>query len=411
MGLVIRTPEGVLLHIADYKFDDNPVLDKPADVDTMERLGREGVLCLLSDCLGVTSEGHTKSESTLTDTFIDLFGRAGNRQILVTTMSSNISRMYQIMNAAVKYGRKIVPSGRSVEQMVDVARRLGYLPFPDDFFIKEQSSRNYPQSELVYLIAGCYGQQGSSLDRLSRDEHESITLKGEPMVIFSGDPNPPGANITVEKVMDNLTLKNCEVIYSEIQDDLHVSGHAVKGDIERMIRLINPKYHVPIGGTITKMRAYTNTVSKMGISKNRVFECLEGDSVEFSQGNAKKGPHYDTEPVYISGGKTNELNPIVVRDRNQLCNEGVFVVAIPVSSEGHILSEKLEIITRGFIYVKDSKELMNKSKKFIDKKIKGTKNNSGEISDMKRKLERDIGKYLRKETRNTPMVIVHFITI
>ena len=411
MGLVIRTPEGVLLHIADYKFDENPVLDKPADVDFMEKLGKEGVLCLISDCLGVTSEGHTKSESTLTGTFQELFSRAGKRQILVTTMSSNISRMYQIMSAAADHGRKIVPSGRSVEQMVDVARRLGYLPFPDDFFIKEQSSRSYPQSELVYLVAGCYGQPGSSLERLSRGEHESITLKGEPMVIFSGDPNPPGADISVEKVMDNLTLKNCEVIYSEIQNDLHVSGHAVKGDIERMIRLINPKYHVPIGGTITKMRAYTNTVAKMGISKNRVFECLEGDSVEFFDGKAKRGPHYETQPVYISGGKTNELNPIVIRDRNQLCTEGVFVVAIPVSRDGHILSEKLEIITRGFIYVKDSKELMDKSKKFIIKKLKGIKSSGGDISNIKRKLEKDVGRYLRKETRMTPMVIVHFITM
>jgi ribonuclease J len=411
MGLVIKTPEGLLLHIADYKFDENPVLDKPADVDAMQKLGQEGVLCLISDCLGVTSEGHTKSESTLTETFLELIGRAGNRQVLVTTMSSNISRMYQIMSAAMKYGRKIVPSGRSVEQMVDVARRLGYLPFPDDFFIKEQSSGNYSQSELVYLIAGCYGQPGSSLDRLSRGEHESITLKGEPMVIFSGDPNPPGADITVEKVMDNLTLKNCEVIYSEIQDDLHVSGHAVKGDIERMVRLINPKYHIPIGGTITKMRAYTNTVSKMGVSKDRVFECLEGDSVEFFQGRAKKGSHYETDPVYISGGKINELNPVVVRDRNQLCNEGVFVVAIPVSKDGNILSDKLEIITRGFIYVKDSRDLMEKSKRFISKKIKNIKSGKGDISKLKRKLERDVGKYLRKETRMTPMVIVHFITM
>lgn len=411
MGLVIKTPEGVLLHIADYKFDENPVLDKPADVNTMERLGREGVLCLLSDCLGVTSEGHTKSESTLTNTFHDLFARAGNRQIIVTTMSSNISRMYQIMNAAVNVGRKIVPSGRSVEQMVDVARRLGYLPFPDDFFIKEQTSRDHLQKDLVYLVAGSYGQPGSSLDRLSRGEHESISLVGEPMVIFSADPNPPGADITVEKVMDNLTLKNCEVIYSEIQNNLHVSGHAVRGDIERMVKLINPRYHIPIGGTITKMRAYTNTMMKMGIQKNRVFECLEGDSIEFSNGVAKKGKHYETKPVYISGDKLNELNPIVVRDRGQLCSDGVFVVAVPVSKEGQVLADKLEIITRGFIYVKDSKDLMDRSKKFIIKRFNASKALKKDPSDTKRKLENDISKFLRKETKMSPMIIVHFITM
>lgn len=411
MGIVIKTPEGVLLHIADYKFDENPVLDKPADVDTIERLGKEGVLCLLSDCLGITSDGHTKSESMLAGTFHELFARAGKRQILVTTMSSNISRMYQIMDAARKLGRKIVPSGRSIEQMIDVARRLGYLPFPDDFFINEQDSSSHFQDELVYLIAGCYGQPGSSLERLSRGEHESIVLEKEPMVIFSGDPNPPGADITVEKVRDNLTLKNCEVIYSEIQNNLHVSGHAVKGDIERLVKLINPRYHIPIGGTITKMRAYTNAMKNLGISKDRVFECLEGDSVEFLNGHAKKGKHYDIKQVYIGGNKVDELNPIVVRDRNQLSSEGVFVVAIPSSKEGQIYADKLEIITRGFIYVKDSKDLMDRSKKFISKKIGSSKSGKKDPSDFKRKLENDIGKFLKKETRMNPMVIVHFITM
>lgn len=411
MGYAIRTPEGIVLHIADYKFDDTPVLDKPADVETMQRLSKEGVLCLLSDCLGVTSEGHTKSESTLTDTFIELFGRAGKRQILVTTMSSNISRMFQIMNATQRYGRKIVVSGRSIEQMVDVARRLSYLPFPDDFFVKEQVSGKYPQEELVYLIAGCYGQPESSLGRLSRGEHESITLEDNAMVIFSGDPNPPGADITVEKVMDALTLRNAEVIYGEIQDDLHVSGHAVKGDIERMTKLINAKYYIPIGGTITKMRAYTNLLGKLGIAKDRVFEMLEGDSVEFSYGSAKKGSHIQVKPVYMGSNKIEELNPIVVKDRNQLCNDGVFVVAVPVTKKGNVLTDKIEIITRGFIYVKDSKELMGKSKKFIGKRINRLNSKKGDITEIKKKLENDIGDFLRRETSMTPMVIVHFITI
>lgn len=411
MGIVINTPEGVLLHLADYKFDEKPVLDKPADVDTMERLGREGVLCLISDCLGITSEGHTKSESTLASTFHELFARAGNRQILVTTMSSNISRMYQIMDAAMKINRKIVPSGRSVEQMIDVGRRLGYLPFPDDFFINERESTSHDQKDLVYLIAGCYGQPGSSLERLSRGEHESIVLQNNAMVIFSGDPNPPGADITVEKVRDNLTLKNSEVIYSEIQDNLHVSGHSVRGDIERMVKLINPRYHIPIGGTITKMRAYTNVMVNLGIPKENVFECLEGDSIEFSNGRAKKGKHYETKQVYISSNKVDELNPIVVKDRSHLSSEGVFVVAIPVSKEGNVLSDKLEIITRGFIYVKDSKELMDKSKKFISKRIHNSKSSKKDPSDYKRRLENDIARFLKKETGMYPMVIVHFITM
>jgi ribonuclease J len=411
MGLAIRSPEGLVLHIADYKFDETPVLDKPADIASIERYGQEGVLCLLSDCLGITSEGHTESESTLNDTFGKLFDRAGKKQIFVTTMSSNISRMYQIMNATQKIGRKMVTSGRSIEQMVDVARRLGYLPFPDDFFINEKECQKFDQGELVYLIAGCYGQSGSSLGRLSRGEHESISLERDAMVIFSGDPNPPGADIMVEKVMDALTLKGANVIYGEIQENLHVSGHAVKGDIERLTKMVNARYFIPIGGSITKMRAYTNVLNSMGISKDRIFECLEGDSVNFLSNKATPGSHVEVKPVYMGSNKLEELNPVVVRDRNQLSSDGVFVVAIPISKTGQPMLDKIEIITRGFIYVKDSQELMNNSKKFIGKRLGKLNSGKRNISDVKKKLENEIGNYLRKETSMQPMVIAHFITM
>jgi len=411
MGFTIRCPEGLFLHIADYKFDATPVLDKPADVDTIKKLADEGVTCLISDCLLVTQEGHTKSEQTLTDTFFKLFERAKGRQLFVTTISSNVSRMYQVMEAAKKYGRKVSPSGRSIEQMIKVARSLGYFPFPDDFFVREQDSHKYNQGDLVFLIAGCYGQPGSSIFRLSKGRHESISLREDAMVIFSGDPAPPGTDVLVEKVMDALTLRGAEIIFGEIQDNLHVSGHAARGDIERMVKLVHPKYFIPTGGSITKMRVYTKLLGTLGFPKKSVFECLEGDSVEFSGGKAKKGKHYETKPIYVDGGKTKKLDPIVVDDRNQLCKDGVFVVAIPVAEKGNILANKLEIITRGFIYVKGSKELMGESKKFVAKKVNKIGGNIKNGSDHKRKLESDIRRFLYKKTGMDPLVIVHFITI
>lgn len=411
MGFTIRCPAGLFLHIADYKFDATPVLDKPADVDTIKKLADEGVTCLISDCLLITVEGHTESEQTLTNTFHKLFERAKGRQILVTTISSNVSRMYQVMDAARKYGRKISPSGRSVEQMVKVARNLGYLPFPDDFFVREQDSHKYNQGDLVFLIAGCYGQPGSSLFRLSKGEHESILLQDDAMVIFSGDPAPPGTDVRVEKVMDALTLRGAEIIFGEIQDNLHVSGHAARGDIERMVKLVHPKYFIPTGGSITKMRVYTKFLGTLGFPKSSVFECLEGDSVEFRNGSAKKGKHYETRPIYVDGGRVKKLDPIVVEDRTQLCNDGVFVVAIPVAKKGNIMPDKLEIITRGFIYVKQSKDLMGESKNFISKKVNKMGSNIKNVADHKRKLESDIRRFLYKKTGMDPLVIVHFITI
>lgn len=411
VGLAIKTPEGVVLHMADYKIDWTPVLDKPIDLGTIAEFGKKGVLCLLSDCLNVTAEGYSRSEMTLESTFTEIFKESVGRQIFVTTISTNLSRMHQIMSSAVKHGRKIVLVGRSIEQSVSVARRLGFLSFPDNVFVKDGDSSNHPQSELAYLIAGCYGQEGSALGRLSRGEHDNIKLSDNALVVFSADPNPPGVEFDVEKVMSALTLSGAEVLYSKIQNNLHVSGHGTRGDLLAVAALIKAKYYIPIGGTITRMRAYTNMLKELGIGKERVFECMEGDCVEFSGGKAKKGQKTETKPVYIDNTGKSEVNPVVIRDRDQLSTDGVFVVVIPSSSKGVFYPEKAEIVTRGFIYVKGSKELMDKSKQFITKNFDKNALRSKDWQEYKRKLESKIEDFLHKETRSSPMVIVHAITV
>jgi ribonuclease J len=411
VGLAIKTPEGTVLHIADYKIDWTPVLDPPIDLSSIGEYGKKGVLCLLSDCLNVTTEGYSRSEMTLSSTFSDIFKESQGRQVLITTISSNISRMFQIIDAAVKYGRKIVLVGRSIEQSVSVARRLGYLPFPDDTFLKDGDSTKYPQGDVAYLIAGCYGQEGSALARLSRGEHDTVQLAENALVVFSADPNPPGVEFDVEKVMSALTLLGGEILYSKIQDNLHVSGHGAKGDLMAVASLTKAKYFIPIGGTITRMRAYTNMLKELGIGKEKVFECMEGDCVEFSNGKGRKGQKLETKSVFIDNNGTGEVNPVVIRDRDQLSTDGVFIVVIPASSKGDFFPEKAEVVTRGFIYVKGSRELMDKSKQFIirnfDKGVAKSKN----WQTSKRKLESRIEDFLRKETGRRPMVIVHSVTV
>lgn len=411
MGLAIKTPQGTVLHMADYKIDWTPILDKPIDLVKIASFAKEGVLCLLSDCLNVTTEGYSKSESSLTGTFSDLFENSGKRQILITTISSNISRMSQIISAAHKHGRKVVLSGRSIEQSVSVARRLGYLPFEESIFVPEEDAMSYPQGDLVYIIAGCYGQQGSSLDRASRGEHKNITLENNAMVVFSADPNPPGVEQAVERVMSTLTIAGSEVIYSKIQDNLHVSGHGTKGDLMAVASIVKPQYYIPIGGTITRMRAYTNMVEELGVSKDRVFECLEGDVVEFTSSGAKKAQKIPTQPVYIDANNVDEVNPIVLKDRDHLSTDGVFVVFLPVSSDGNLMPDKVDIVTRGFIYVKGSQEFMDKCRKFITKEINKAVEKNKDWSNTKRKLELEIENFLRKETSRSPMVIVHSVIV
>lgn len=419
MGFAIRTPQGLIVHMADYKIDWTPVLDKPIDLAQIALLGREGVLCLLSDCLGSTAEGYSKSESTLNQTFFDLFEEAKERQIFVTTISSNISRMYQIIKGAIEHGRKIVIAGRSMEQSVGVARSLGYLPFSDDVFVKDSDAQGYLQKDLIYIIAGCYGQQGSGLDRLSRDEHDKLHLEKDSMVIFSADPSPPGVGEAVEKVMDNLTLHGAEVIYGKIQDNLHVSGHGTRGDLTMIASIVKPKYFIPIGGTITKMRAYTNMIVGLGFKRDQVFELLEGWSVEFLDGHARVGDKVAVKPVFVDGTNVGDVGPVVIKDREVLSSDGVFVVIIPMSKEPQsgVLSQgggvvgKIDIVTRGFVYVKESKALMGRSRDVVNKVLDKYADKLGDWGFVKNKIEREIEKFLYRETGRSPLIIAHSLYI
>ena len=411
MGFAIRTPQGLIVHMADYKIDWTPVLDKPIDLARIAILGQEGVLCLLSDCLGSTHEGFSKSESTLNHTFFDLFEDAKDKQIFVTTISSNISRMYQIIKAAVAHGRKVVLAGRSIEQSVLVARNLGYLPFSEDLFVKATEAVDFLQKDLVYIIAGCFGQQGSALDRLSRHEHANLELEKNAMVIFSADPNPPGVAEDVERVMDNLALNGVEVVYSKIQDNLHVSGHGTRGDLTTIAAVVKPKYFVPIGGTITKMRAYTGMVKELGVEEDHVFELREGDCLEFVDGSASKGGHIDVKDVFVDGRNVGDVGPEVIKDRGQLSSDGVFVVVVPLSKDNKVVAGKVDVITRGFVYVKESKALMGRSRDVVNKSLDRNKDKLADWGLVKRRIETDIEKFLFKETGRHPLIIIHSITV
>lgn len=410
MGFSIDTPQGKILHIADFKIDWSPVLDDPIDIATISKYGSEGVLCLLSDCLGANTEGYSRSEQTMKHIFHDLYEQAEGRQIMITTISSNISRMYQMIDAAVKEGRKVVLGGRSIVRSVEIARELGFLPFASDVFVDHRKSAGYIQSELVYIVAGAFGQQGSTLDRVSRGEHDTIFLEENSMVVFSADPSPPGTRIPVERLMDNLTLRGAEVIYSKIQENLHISGHGPRGDLTMLASIVNPKYFIPIGGSVTQMRAYKNMIADLGYEKENVFELLEGQSIVFDEGNAKTGDTITTKPVYIDGGEIGNIGPIVIKDREILSDEGVFVVVVPMSKDTKSVLGGVDVITRGFIYVKESKDLMGRSKDLVNKLLD---KQEGAINwpSLQGKIEKDVQKFLTQETGRRPMVIVHAINV
>ncbi len=410
-GIAIKTPQGLVLHMADYKIDWTPVLDKPIDLGTIAMYGKEGVLCLLSDCLGSTHEGYSKSESSLNDTFSNLLDHAENRQFLVTTISSNLSRMHQIIEAAVKHGRKVVLAGRSIDQTVGVGKSLGLLPFRDEDFVKLEEASDYLQKDLVYITAGCYGQQGSALDRISRGEHDHIMLQEEAIVVFSADPNPPGVAEDVERVMNNLTMAGAEVIYGKIQDNLHVSGHGTKGDLITIAHIVHPRYFIPIGGTVTKMRAYSNMLQEVGFVHSQILELMEGESAEFNGGFAKHGPTLEVQKIFVEGRSVGEISPVVMKDRENLSEDGVFVVVVPIDPQEKVLAGKIEVITRGFVYVKENKALLGKSKDMVNKALDKFEGKINDWNAVRNKIEDQVSRYLYKETGRTPVIIVHAIHV
>ena len=410
-GLAIKTPQGTVLHMADYKIDWTPVLDKPIDLAKIARYGEEGVLCLLSDCLGATTDGYSKSEKTLDDTFGDLFEEKEGRQMLVTTISSNISRMHQIIVSALKHNRKVVLAGRSIDQSMRVALSLGYVNYDKDVFVDTKDASGFGQNELVYIIAGCYGQQGSALDRLARAQHDNIQLQKDAVVIFSADPSPPSVREDVERLIDTLTLAGAEVIYGAIQENLHVSGHGPRGDLITIAAVARPKYFIPIGGTVSKMRAYTNMVETLGYTAKSVFESREGESVVFENGTATKGPTIETELIMVGQNGEGEIHETVVKDRQRLADDGVFVVILPVSKDRKKLVGKVEAVTRGFVFVKESKELLDKSSQFATKSFSKHIVKSDDWGHLRFKMEKEIQQFLLKETGCTPLVIVYPVVV
>uniref|UniRef100_A0A7C4TJ46 Ribonuclease J n=1 Tax=candidate division WWE3 bacterium TaxID=2053526 RepID=A0A7C4TJ46_UNCKA len=403
LGLVIDTPEGRILHIADFKIDPTPVLDQPMDLNKVKELSKD-ILCLVSDSLGARTKGAVPSEKTLDHTFPTLFSKYEKSQLFITTISSNISRMYQIIDAAVKAGRRVVPTGRSIDKSVKIARALGYLPFSDSAFATLKEARNLTPDSIVYLIAGCFGQRGSALDRLSRGEHRDVYLEEGAIVIFSAEPNPPGVDLDVEDVCANFVLAGAEVIDHTNFDNLHVSGHGHREELSKIASIVNPKYYIPKGGSIVQMHAYANMIYDMGVEKGKVFELQEGEVIEFMDGVAKKGERLEVHDQYFDG---TSVSPIVIADRRLLSQDGVFVVIVPIDDANKEVFARVDVVTRGFIYVKESGKLVGEAKNLVNSLISKSKGKNQDWGALKSKIEYSIEKYLHKETGRSPMVIVH----
>jgi ribonuclease J len=398
----VHTPEGVIYHGVDFKIDLQPIDHVLPDFDTISRLGKEGILCMLMDCLRVERQGWTKSESAclpaIEESMIDVKGK-----YIMTLMSSHIHRIQQVVDVAAKFERKVVFIGRSVEQNVDVALKLKKLFIPVGMMVDKREIQDYKDSELCIIIAGSQGQEGSSLMRAVYGEHPVLQIKAADQVVFSSDAIP-GNEIPYFDAIDELCRNGVRVLYPEISPNLHQSGHGGVIDQQLLIALVKPKYLFPMGGQDRHREKFHELVAdKMGYKDNQVLIPGFGDVVEFKDGRPSVADHLNLQPRLVDGLGVGDVGRSVLSDRKSLGREGMIVLVLP-RVNGKIDTRSITVVSRGFVFMKEAQEVVDFIKQQTAEIIEevGT-----EVSDeeIKKAIEKRLGRRLYKIIRREPMIL------
>jgi len=408
IGFVIDTPVGRVIHSADFKFDWTPVIGAPTDVQRIAQFGADGVLLLLSDSLGAEKPGYTLSEQVILSQF-DAVAQKTLGKMMITTTSSNISRIQMALDIAAKYGKKVAVSGRSMDQNIGVARNMGYLKFSDENFVPLEEIGRYQDNELLLIVAGSQGQYEAALSRVANDEHRHIKLRPGDSVVFSTDAIPGNENQT-NRLIDHLISRGAEVYYSNIFNNIHVSGHAAQEELKLMLALVKAKYLLPIGGTERSTKKYGDLAQSMGYRKEQVLITHNGDIVEFSaQKDQIVTPRtvgkIETKDVMVDGLGIGDLSEAVMHDRQVMAEEGMLVVIVRVNHETGAAQSGVQIVSRGFVYMKESSEFINDIARLVDDILDEEKNSSQDWNVLKRKIEDRVSKYIYKEIKRNPLIL------
>lgn len=408
VAIAIDTPIGRIVHSADFKFDWTPTVGTPTDVQKLAVLGYEGVSLLLSDSLGSEKPGYTLSERIIEPQLHEV-ARVTKGKIIVTTTSSNISRIQMAMNVALAHGRKVAVSGRSMDQNIGVARNLGYLVFPEDMFVELEQIDRYVDQELLLIVAGSQGQAESSLARAAYDDHKHIKIKPGDAIVFSTDPIPGNENQT-NRLIDQLFKRGAEVYYSHVFDKLHVSGHAAQEELKLMIGLVKPEALLPIGGTERSTQKYVDLAKDLGYERHRVFTPQNGeqmlfyrDEKGFFKGQVEQ--RFELQSIMVDGLGVGDLTEIVLRDRQVMSQDGILLVIVPVDNQTKQVSGTVELVSRGFVHMKESKELVDQLSAVVDELIDPFKSKPFDWQLMRKRIDDRLSKYIYKELHRKPMVL------
>ena len=400
-ALAIYSPAGVVVHTGDFKVDYTPVFGDAIDLQRFAEIGKKGVLALMCDSTNAERPGFTPSEKTVGRTFDTLFSDHKNTRIFVATFASNVDRVQQIINTAYKFGRKVVVEGRSMVSIIETAASLGYLNIPDKTLIDVDHLKNYPPEQQVIITTGSQGESMAALSRMASDMHKKITIGAGDTVIFSSNPIP-GNEKAVTKVINELFRKGADVIFQ----DTHVSGHACQEEIKLIYTLVKPKYAVPVHGEYKHLRAQAKIAENLGIEKDNIFILSSGDVLELSEDGAAVTGKVPVGSILVDGLGVGDVGNVVLRDRQHLAEDGILIVVMALDRVGNVIVSGPDIVSRGFVYVRESDELMEEARQVVDDALQGLVDRG--ITDwgkIKTTTKDVLSDYVWKKTKRSPMIL------
>lgn len=403
VALAIHTPVGVIVHTGDFKIDYTPIDGQVMDFAKLAKLGERGVLALLADSTNVERPGYTMSERVVGATFENIFGTAKGR-IIVATFASNIHRIQQIVNAAVKYNRKICVSGRSMVNVMSVAVELGYIKVPSGTLIDIDQIQNYPEDRMVIITTGSQGEPMSALSRMASSDHRKIEIIPGDMIIISANPIP-GNEKLISKVINQLFLRGADVIYESLAD-VHVSGHACQEELKLIHTLVKPKYFIPVHGEYRHLKQHANLAESLGMPKENIMLLEIGNVVEFTPNSCKINGSVTAGRILVDGLGIGDVGNIVLRDRKHLSQDGLMVVVVTISKDSGVSIAGPDIISRGFVYVRESEQLMEDAKEVVRQVLDQCEENR--ITDwatIKYKIRESLKVFLYEKTKRNPMIL------
>lgn len=405
-ALAIYTPKGIVIHTGDFKVDYTPVYGDAIDLQRFAELGNRGVLALLSDSTNAERPGITPSEKTVGPTFEKLFAAHKNSRLIIATFASNVDRVQQVIDVAHEFGRKVVVEGRSMVNIIDVASRLERLHIPENTLIDIERLKDYPEEQTVIITTGSQGESMAALSRMAKGIHKKIKIRPGDTVIFSSHPIP-GNEKAVTKVVNELSIKGANVVI----EDAHVSGHACQEELKLIYSLTMPKYAIPVHGEYRHLKANAAIAENLGIEKENIFLLKAGDVLELSEEEAKVTGHVPVGEVFVDGLGVGDVGNSVMRDRQKLAEDGIVIVTVTLDSENNIIAGP-EIITRGFVYVKESEDLIVEATEKLWSSFENIYNkNISDWSRMKIIIKDDLSALFWERTQRKPMILPIFMEV